>query len=635
MRQPYRATADEIAKYQSPDSPVETMLSAILAEHFGGGKAVRKSWDASLPVFARLLVNAGLGDIDMLIEYPMPNTALAAADVVLAGIDPRDGAQIYFVVELKQWSSTRTGWDSERFAQVPGLPVQNHPIDQVRGYCAFMANYVAELHSHPHAIHGVAYLHNATRASVRNLFDRQPDQYGRLFTGSDDADLIAYIRERITPAPAVVEELLDSEICRRQGFFDTAQEVLRGRSEIALLDNQRLAAAAVLNEVEQAAARDLTKKRLVVVTGGPGSGKSAIAIDIMNALRETTHTVVHATGSSAFTSTLRKHSDKRGSEVNALFTYFMQIYKNHGAGGGVDVLICDEAHRVRRISDGPRVKRSGLSQIDELVSCARVPVFFLDEQQAVRPDEVGTVEMIREYADQKGILVRHIQLEDQFRCGASADYIDWVRSLLGLRSGSYPAPWRGDDFTVRIASTPHEMERFLKARVDAGETARMTAGFCWEWSPPSADRTLPNDVVIDDWTRPWNKKGDAAVPSAAHSDLWATDPRGFGQIGCTYTAQGFEFDWAGVILGPDIGLGDDRLVVDPAKNCDKPLKGTKNKPVFDQDADRLIRNAYYVLLTRGLRGVVIYAVDPALRDLLHELVNDGYRRRRSTDAVAL
>ncbi|MEU4599906.1 DUF2075 domain-containing protein [Nocardia sp. NPDC023988] len=635
MRQPYRATADEISKYKPKGSRVEARLSDILAEHLGGGKSVRKSWDASLPAFAKLLVEAGLGDIDMLIEYPMPGTDLSAADVVLAGIDPRDGAQIYFVVELKQWSRTEPGWGSPRLVQVPNLSVQNHPIDQVRGYCQFMANYVAELHSRPHAIHGLAYLHNATRASVRSLFDRQPDQYGRLYTGSDDADLIAFLRERITPAPAVVDELLDSEIRRRQGFFDSAREVLRGHSTIALLDNQRLAATAVLNEVEQASASEGTQKRLVVVTGGPGSGKSAIALEIMNALRDTAHTVVHATGSSAFTTTLRSRSEKRGSEVNALFTYFMQIYKNHGNSGGVTVLICDEAHRVRRVSDGPRVKKTGLTQIDELVRCARVPVFFLDEQQAVRPDEVGTVAMIREYADHNNIVVRHIQLEDQFRCGGSADYLEWVRSLLGLRTGTYPVPWRGDDFTVRIASTPQEMEDFLRARVDAGETARMTAGFCWDWNSPVDGRALPNDVVIGDWARPWNKKGKTAVPSAASSDLWATDPRGFGQIGCIYTAQGFEFDWAGVILGPDIALGKGRLVVDPTENRDTPLKGTKNKPVFDHDVDRLIRNAYYVLLTRGLRGVVIYAVDPALRNLLHELVDNGYRRRVPAGSVVL
>ncbi|MEU4710572.1 DNA/RNA helicase domain-containing protein [Nocardia salmonicida] len=635
MRQPYRATADEISKYQAPDSPVEVQLSTILAEHCGGGKSVRKSWDASLPAFARLLVDAGLGAIDMLIEYPMPGTSRSAADVVLAGIDPRDGAEIYFVVELKQWSTTRTGWGSERFVQVAGLPVKDHPIDQVRGYCEFMVNCIAELHARPHSIHGLAYLHNATRASVRNLFDRQPDQYGRLFTSSEDADLIGHLRERIVPAPAVVDQLLASDIRRRRGFFDTAREVLRGRTKIVLLDNQRLAAAAVLNEIKQASARDLTKKRIVLVTGGPGSGKSAIAIDIMNALRETPSTVIHATGSVSFTKTLRKYSGKSGPEVNALFSYFMQIYQKHGASDGVDVLICDEAHRVRRISDGQRIKKTGLSQIDELVSCARVPVFFLDEQQAVRPDEVGTVQMISKYAEEKGIQVRHIQLEDQFRCGGSADYLDWVRSLLGLRAGSYPAPWRGDDFTVRVASTPQEMEDFLKSRVDSGETARMMAGFCWEWNAPLPDKTLPNDVVIEDWARPWNKKGDKAVPSAPHAEFWATDPRGFGQIGCTYTAQGFEFDWAGVILGPDIGLEDHRLVVDATKNCDKPLKGTKDKPVFDQDVDRLIRNAYYVLLTRGLRGVVIYAVDPALRELLHELVDDRHRRRGDDGVVDL
>jgi len=125
-------------------------------------------------------------------------------------------------------------------------------------------------------------------------------------------------------------------------------------------------------------------------------------------------------------------------------------------------------------------------------------------------------------------------------------------------------------------------------------------------------------VKIGDWSRPWNVKGDRRVGEAPPAPLWASDPHGFDQVGCVYTAQGFEYDWNGVILGPDLVWRTDRWESRRDGNKDPDFKSRKN--VSDHDFDRLVRNVYKVLLTRGMVGTLIYSVDPETRDKLRALV---------------
>jgi len=189
---------------------------------------------------------------------------------------------------------------------------------------------------------------------------------------------------------------------------------------------------------------------------------------------------------------------------------------------------------------------------------------------------------------------------------------------MGLVPGG-PLPWTGDpDFTVQVADSPHELENVLQAKLDAGYAARMSAGFCWPWSNPNPDGSLVADVVVGDWSRPWNLRGDRAVGGAPPSALWATDPAGFGQVGCVYTAQGFEYDWNGVILGPDLVWRNGGWVAERSANKDPNLRSRSAVP--DQDFERLVRNVYKVLLTRGMIGTVIYSTDAETRAMLRSLI---------------
>jgi hypothetical protein len=605
-------------------SPQERRLSEDLAEHLrmtagiGTSPAERRSWDRSLPILAFDLVQAGLSQVEMLIEYQLPLSS-KRVDVVLAGQDRRTGGDAYMVVELKQWSHAELFEDDPNLVLVEhmGGEPKLHPALQAKGYCEYISDYVSVLRDNSHALHGVAYLHNAAKPDVADLFDQVNDNQTRLFTQTTRGAFVDYLRDRFAPEPGTgaADRFLASDIRPSRKLMKVAAAEIKDQKQFVLLAQQQLAYDMVLHAVDRAHEQD--SKTVVIVTGGPGSGKSVIALALLGELSRQGRPVLHATGSQSFTQTMRRHVGKGSTQVQSMFKYFnnfMDAKRN-----GLDVLICDEAHRIREVS-GNRFThardRTGRPQVDELLDAARVPVFLLDEHQVVRPGEIGTIEEIRSHAAVKGLNVHHVQLDAQFRCGGSRKYEEWVLSLLGLDSGQ-PVTWTRDDhFEVWVAGSPHELESVLRDRLDAGHSARMTAGYCWKWSNPDGERLIP-DVVIGDWARPWNVKGERSVGDAPPSQLWATFDGGFGQVGCVYTAQGFEYDWNGVIFGPDLVYRNGRLVTVRAASKDPALL---KKGVTDEQADRLIRNTYKVLLTRGMEGTVLFSADAETQRFLASLV---------------
>lgn len=563
-------------------------------------------------------MDAGLGNVEMLIEYQLPLTS-KRADVVLAGVDRRTGGDAYVVVELKQWSQAELYEDSERLVVVEGMHRQlEHPLLQVQGYCNYIADFVASLRGNDTAVRGVAYLHNAIDLDVEDLFELPATERTRLFTKSRRGAFLEYLRDQFATdqGAGAADRLLTSPVRPSKQLMKLAASEIKDREQFTLLDEQRLAYEIVMHAVEKARRSDA--KEVVVITGGPGSGKSAIALSLLGELYRQSHTVLHATGSRSFTQTMRRHVGRGSPRVKDLFKYFnsfMDAQRND-----IEVLICDEAHRIRETSANrytSAAKRTGRSQIDELIAAARVPVFLLDEHQVVKPGEVGTVETIKSHASSLGFRVHHVQLDDQFRCGGSRKYERWVLRLLGLETGG-PEPWTGDDhFEVMLADSPWEMENILRGKLAEGYSARSSAGYCWPWSDPGRDGRLVSDVRIGDWAMPWNVKGDRAVGAAPPSALWATMEGGFDQVGCVYTAQGFEYDWSGVIIGPDLIARHGRTITVREANKDPEFK---KRTVTDLQYDRHIRNIYKVLLTRGMAGTVIFAVDSQTREFLAELI---------------
>jgi hypothetical protein len=589
----------------------------------------RRSWERSIPALCADLVSAGLADVEMLFEYQLPLTS-KRADVVLVGQQPKTGGPSYLVVELKQWSNAERFEDSDtlvRIEQYGDRPV-THPVLQVRGYCDYMLDFTAVLADTPLSLAGVAYLHNATDSGVADLFRIPGDRLGSVFTGQRRSEFQDFLRSRFAEGQSgasYADALLSSRIAPSKQLLAVAADEVQRREMFVLLDEQLDAFNYVLHAVERA--RRANDKTTVIISGGPGSGKSVIALSLLGELSRQGRTVIHATGSRSFTQTLRKVAGARAPKVQKMFQYFnsfMGVEAN-----SLDALILDEAHRIRETSVNRWTKaefRSGRPQIDELIAAARVPVFLLDEFQVVRPGEQGTAEDIQKNAQARGIRVVRINLDAQFRCGGSEEYLIWVKRLLGLTPGG-PIQWIGDPhFDVEVVDSPAEMEASLATRIADDYSGRIAAGYCWPWSDPGPDGTLVRDVEIGGWSRPWNLKGDRSIGGAPAAALWATDPAGFDQVGCVYTAQGFEYDYAGVILGPDLVWRDNGWVMVRSANKDPDFRNRTK--VDDSQADRLIRNVYKVLLTRGMRGVAIHSVDPKTNDRLRALIKNP-----STDPI--
>lgn len=604
---------------------LEGRLAELLTENFLHKHRHRphpsevRSWERSIPALTNALVEAGLGEVEMLLEYALPLTS-KRADVILAGVHPVTGGPSYVVVELKQWSEAHPEEDDPLRCRIDAYPepVLN-PIEQVRGYCDYLLSFNGALEHVPESVAGVAYLHNATEFGVTGLRLVTEDHRGRMYTGEQRGAFLDYLRSLLAPKAGAdaADALLQGKVRPSRQLMAVAAEEVRDREQFVLLADQRLAYATVMSAVQKARRSD--HKEVVVVAGGPGSGKSVIALSLLGELYRRGVPALHATGSQSFTKTMRKVAGARKPEVQRLFRYFNSFME--AEPNDLDVLVCDEAHRLRKTSVNRYTKaelRTGRPQVAELMDAARVPVFLLDQHQVVRPGEMGTVEQIEEAAAAKELKCTVVRLDSQFRCGGSDAYLAWVTGLLGLE-GDGPVLWEPDGKVgLLTVDGPRELEEFLVARRAEGYGARMSAGYCWKWTTKiTPDMTaLPADVVIGDWARPWNLYGDRALLGAPPAPLWATDPAGFGQVGCVYTAQGFEYDWSGVIMGPDLVWRTDRWVVD--RTASKDPSFTKATP--DEDIDRLVRNTYKVLLTRGMIGTIVYSTDPETREKLRSLI---------------
>jgi hypothetical protein len=389
--------------------------------------------------------------------------------------------------------------------------------------------------------------------------------------------------------------------------------VIDNEPSFVLLDEQRVAANEIIAKVR---ARQLADRpSVVIVRGGPGTGKSLIAVHVMAELARQGYTAVHATGSKAFTETLRKTVGRRAKD---LFKYFNNF--GNAEPGGIDLLVADEAHRIRESSNTRFTKkadRTDRPQIEELITAAKVAVFFIDDRQVVRSGETGSMALICDTAEALGASVSEHHLEAQFRCNGSDSFIRWVDNTLELERTNHVL-WQADDpFVVSIVDSPEELANGIVAHTQAGETARLVAGYCWPWSDPNPDGTLVEDVAIGDWSMPWNARPDSRrlAPDIPASHYWATDPGGLQQVGCVYTAQGFEFDHVGVIWGRDlVWRAREGWVLQPEHNKDTTARrGLAKHP---ERFALLVAQTYRVLMTRGMRSCTLYFEDPETENFI-------------------
>jgi len=537
------------------------------------------------------------------LEYHLPLSG-KRVDVMITGHDA-SGQASALVLELKQWSEVRL--EDEHATNVQVLDREHvHPCEQARDYADWLANYHSAFTAGPLAAVPLAYCHGMRAPADATLRDARFNDLllcSPLFVGGEEAALADFVDSQVGAGDGVrlLNSLAGARFQPSRRVLDTLEAVLDHRDEWHLIDEQRLAFNAILSEVRRQQAR--SGRAVVIVRGAPGTGKTVVAVQLLAAALRLGWKAAHSTGGKAFTTTLR--SKFKGA--HELFIW--NLSTRNAASQGLDLLLVDEAHRVRETSDmrfTPKIERGKRSQVEELTDAAKVTVFLLDDNQFVRPDEVGSSELVRAHAKEKKLRLQEFDLAVQFRCGGCAEYVGWVDWLLGF-SAEKPSPW-GDRYCVELVDTTDAFDRMLLEVKAAGETARLLAGFCWKWSDPTSTGELVEDVAVGEWRRPWNRKaGDKTYKPADHPyTKWAETEEGESQVGCIYSAQGFEFSRVGVIWGRDLVWRTDHWEAQKAESQDRPVKSSKEMLT-------LVRNAYRVLLTRGLLGVRVLVLDDETR----------------------
>lgn len=568
------------------------------------------AWRNSLRATAQVLEEGGLKDHGILLEYQLPLTS-KRLECMVCGRDG-SGRDRAVIIELKQWDKCEQAVGEKMVLTFLGGAEREvlHPSAQVSQYQMYLEDTHTAFHEgdSPIGLRSCAYLHNYLPEEDDVLFARpfQPLlESSPLFTGDDAGRLKDFLVGELEAGQGidVLRRVEDGRYRPSKKLMQHVSGVIQGKREYVLLDEQLV----VFEKVRLCARAGFhdRRKTVLIVKGGPGTGKSVIAINLMADLLRDDYNAHYATGSRAFTQTLRQVIGSRGSQQFKYFNSYRDAEPN-----AIDVLVCDESHRIRERSWSrftPRAERGSLLQIQELLRAAKVSVFFIDDKQVVRPDEVGSVAHIREQAEANGCRIFDYQLEAQFRCAGSDGFVSWIDNTLGI-ARTANAIWEGSEgFDFRIVDSPESLERQIRARVMEGSSARMTAGFCWKWSDPKPDRTLVEDVRIDGYQRPWNAKSEATrlAPGIPKAPLWAHDPNGLDQIGCVYTTQGFEFDYVGVIWGPDLTYDFDQhgWVGRPERSHDKAVK--RSQAGFTD----LIKNTYRVLLSRGLKGCYVHFME--------------------------
>ncbi len=584
----------------------------------GGSRAEETSWINSLPKIDSVLKYANLpDDSEVALEYQIPTTS-KRIDFMIAGKDDKNDNYIY-VIELKQWEEAKkTSLDNcvETYTGGANRVVQ-HPCTQIYNYTKLLENINECVRSNNISLLPACYLHNFKDDYVGELKDKRYDFYIKqvpMFFLHDAEKFAAYLKEHIKKKPdsRLFEMIEHGKLKPSKALQDAVLPMLQGKKEFYMIDEQQVAYSYILETVKQALKTG--KKYTIVVQGGPGTGKSVIAVSLLAELLHEGYSTSYVSKNSA----PRNVYSKLMTEGHTSKSYIKELFKGSGSfvnekENRYDCLLVDEAHR---LNDRSGLYRNlGENQIKEIIMASKVSVFFLDEEQIVHVNDIGSVEEIRrwaEYCHSEFKCNENLKLTSQFRCNGSDSYIAFLDNLLQIRETSNTSLDKELEFDFRVYDDPCLMREDLRKLNEINNKARMVAGYTYDWKskidPTQMDILLPNGFKAQ-----WN----------FHStDTWAIDKDSFDQIGCIHTCQGLEFDYIGVIIGKDLRYEDGKVITDVTKrsNNDQSIKGLKKDFKRSHVAERIIKDTYKVLMTRGQKGCFIYCEDKALANHVKEML---------------
>jgi DUF2075 family protein len=611
------------------------------------GKREASSWQNSLPRVSHLIEIASLNDNMILLEYGVPYNQ-CRIDCLLFG-KGQDGNDNVVLLELKGWTEVIPLKEEGNFEEVYKVKTATggtirpvpHPSQQVKGYQHYLKSFITAFETPPPlSLFSCSYCHNYSKNANAGLFNpiyqTIIDEFP-VYTREDTEELAGKLKVLLGAGNGteVLHRFLQSPVSPSKKLLDNVTRIIKNEAVFHLLNEQLVAKNLIWSRTRQGLKNN--EKSIVIVHGGPGTGKSLIAINILAEAAKRKFTVFYGCKSKSFTNGLKKLV---GPEGRPLFSNLYRFLPSRMKENELNLLLVDEAHRIERSSDFKHTKpadKTDMPQIDQLIRVAKTIVFFIDDRQIVRSQEVGSSLLIRQAAEKLNIPVWETTLENQFRCMGSNDYLLWLESVLG-----YPAEPRNpaeplnlseplnpveplkfkksEKFEFRIFDSPQQLYEKLKTyEAQKPNSARLVAGFCWRWSDPAANGELVKDVVIEDFAMPWEaKEGFNLAPGIPQWFEWAYHSGGFNQIGCIYTCQGFEFDYIGVIIGKDLQYDPKKqaLKTDITKTCDPTLK--KDPGSFDSH----VRNIYRVLMTRGMKGCYVYFEDKATENYFRSRIEE-------------
>lgn len=575
-----------------------------------------RSWVNSLEYMYKVLNDDGIPrNSGIAIEYNLPNTA-KRVDFLVSGYDAKRSANVV-IIELKQWEKLNKveGLDAlvETFTGGRERRVV-HPSYQAWSYAEMIRDYneyaqIAGVNLWP-----CAYLHNYMRVQDDPLDDPIYKDYldeAPAFAKGDVRKLREFIKRVVETGDdsEILYEIDNGRIKPSKSLQDAIVGMLESNPEFNLIDDQKVVFERIM-ELSRQCERD-GKKRVLIATGGPGTGKTVIAMNLLARLTQEGVFVQYCSKNSAprtvYAKKLKGHRTK--SSIDNMFK---------GSGAYVDaprnavgVVLADEAHRLNEKSG--LYGNQGINQIHEIIHAARLSVFFIDECQRVTVKDIGSVGEIKRWAAVNGAEVYEEELTSQFRCNGSDGYLAWLDDVLEIReTANYDI--EGIDYDFEVLDSPDEMRQKVIERNQGSNKSRILAGYCWNWPRAGRADTNTHEITIGDFEISWNLDGGEA---------FALSPTSINEAGCIHTTQGLEFEYVGVIIGDDLRYEGDHVVTDYTKRAgtDQSIKGLKKMKREDPKhalklADEIIKNTYRTLMTRGMKGCYVYATDPNLRSYL-------------------
>ena len=604
----YLATKDQFLL----DAPsIEDIVRREVKRKLGHnvGESEYSSWRNSLGnAMFHVMNNPEIpSDAGVAIEYRVNGRAFRI-DFMLSGKNAA-GSESLVIIELKQWTDVEFSDFGEHVLTFIGGHKRDtpHPSYQAWSYLSHLKMYNEYIYETGVSVNACAYLHNCLDGSIVNasLYEEKLREVP-VFIKGQSAELKSMILSNISEGTGTaLLERIDAAVIRpSQQLADSVGSMLKGKEEFVLLDEQKT----VLEKIVKASNDSLTgQKRVLIINGGPGTGKSVISINALARLTGQRLNAKYVTPNAApravFEAKLKSFFGK--ADIRSLFS---------GSGSftgseheSFDTLIVDEAHRLKMKSG--MFKNLGENQVKEIIYSAHTSVFFIDEAQKVTWSDVGEISMIEEQAGLAGALVERLELTSQFRCSGSDDYMAWLDETLGVHSDTAHYFSR-DKFDFQIFDSPVELHKTIKEKNKINNKSRVVAGYCWDW----VSKNQPNlsDITIPEfgYSATWNLTSDGSE--------WIISPKSVAEVGCIHTCQGLEVDYVGVIVGRDMRVIDGVLRTDPSARAktDKSLAGYKKEfkddPVSAElKADEIIRNTYRTLMSRGMKGCYVYFVDPA------------------------